>query len=218
MTADIKPAKRGRLITIEGGEGVGKTTNIEVLKQRLQHHDITHSTTREPGGTKLGESVRELLLRVDELPLDPMAELLLMFAARAQHLATVIEPQLAVGTWVVCDRFTDATYAYQGGGRKLGEAAVAQLEQLVQGDLRPDLTIILDIDPEQGLQRARQRGELDRFEQEQTEFFARVRTTYRERAKAEPERCHIIDAGRPLAAVQADVVAVIDAFVAGIDK
>ena len=216
MSAEIKAgmrAARGKFITIEGGEGVGKTTNIETLKQRLEHHNIPYRATREPGGTKLGESVRELLLRVEETPLDPIAELLLVFAARAQHLATVIEPQLAAGTWVVCDRFTDATYAYQGGGRDLGAERVAQLEHLVQGDLRPDLTIILDIDPEQGLARARLRGELDRFEREQTEFFARVRSTYRARAQAEPERCRFVDAGRPLAEVQADVTAIIDDFV-----
>ncbi|MEH6542791.1 MAG: dTMP kinase [Porticoccaceae bacterium] len=209
----MKGEGRGRFITIEGGEGVGKTTNIETLKQRLQHHGIAHGITREPGGTELGEAIRDLLLRTDTTPLNSMAELLLMFAARAQHLATVIEPQLAAGTWVVCDRFTDATYAYQGGGRELGAAAVGQLEQLVQGELRPDLTIILDIDPEQGLARARQRGELDRFEQEQTEFFARVRATYQARAQAEPERCRIVDAGRALAEVQADVAALIDGFI-----
>lgn len=205
---------RGKFITVEGGEGVGKTTNIALLQQRLQHYDIPYGLTREPGGTELGEAVRELLLRVGDIPLDSMAELLLMFAARAQHIATIIEPLLSSGRWVICDRFTDSTYAYQGSGRELGTQAVATLEQLVQGELRPDLTIILDIEPEQGLARAGQRGKLDRFEQEQSEFFARVRAAYLAQAEAEPKRCHVVDAGHSLARVQSDVTAIVDAFVA----
>lgn len=205
---------RGKFITIEGGEGVGKTTNITLIEECFKHHGVPCRLTREPGGTELGESVRELLLNVQRESLNPMAELLLMFAARAQHLALVIEPLLAEGQWIICDRFTDSTYAYQGGGRELGNEAVAILERLVQGELRPDLTIILDVAPQKGLQRAEQRGELDRFEQEQNHFFERVRAGYLERAKAEPERCHVIDASFPLADVQRDVRSLVERFLA----
>ncbi len=208
---------RGKFITIEGGEGVGKTTNIEVLEKRLQHHGIDCCVTREPGGTELGELIRELLLQPQSVPPDAMTELLLIFAARAQHIATVIEPQLTAGTWVLCDRFTDATYAYQGGGRGLDFELIQQLEQLVQGELRPDLTFILDIDPEQGLARVKKRGPLDRFEQEEMEFFERVRATYTRRGQADPARCHIVDAARDLPKVQAEVAALIDRFVLGSD-
>ena len=182
-----------RFITLEGGEGVGKSSSLAQIADFLDERGIAHVVTREPGGTELGESVRSLLLDDGNRSLDPLAELLLVFAARAQHLAQVIRPALGAGTWVICDRFTDATYAYQGGGRELGEAAIAILERLVQGDLRPDLTLVLDLDPEAGLARIRGRA-LDRFEREQQSFFARVRAVYRQRALAEPDRCRLIDA------------------------
>lgn len=186
----------GHFITVEGGEGSGKSTNIALIADFLRAAGIPHLTTREPGGTRLGERIRELLLAVTEEPVLPLAELLLMFAARAQHLAQVVMPALDAGTWVICDRFTDASYAYQGAGRGLGEAPVAVLERLVQGELRPDLTLILDLDPECGLERVRRRGPLDRFEREQRAFFERVREAYRRRALADPGRCHLIDASQ----------------------
>jgi dTMP kinase len=184
---------------------VGKSTSLALIADFLDARGIAHVVTREPGGTELGESVRALLLDDGARSLDPIAELLLVFAARAQHLAQVIRPALSAGSWVICDRFTDATYAYQGGGRALGEAAVAVLERLVQGDLRPDLTLVLDLDPEAGLARIRDRP-LDRFEREQQAFFARVRAVYRQRALAEPDRCRLIDASAPPERVGAEIL------------
>lgn len=197
--------QKGIFITIEGGEGVGKSTNIEVAIAFLQSNGIDFIQTREPGGTLLAEKVRTLLLEDHGEDFDTTAELLLMFAARAQHLNKLIKPALDRGTWVLCDRFTDATYAYQGGGRQLDTKLIAQLETLVQHDLRPDLTIILDLDPEAGIERARQRGELDRFEQEQLAFFQRVRASYLEIAAKEPQRCAVIDASQSVDAVRASV-------------
>jgi len=161
--------------------------------------------TREPGGTPLAEEIRSLLLAKREETVDETAELLLVFAARAQHIAQVIKPALARGAWVLSDRFTDATYAYQGGGRGLSKDVITQLEVLVQGELRPDLTLILDIDVELGLNRARQRGELDRFESETLGFFERVRSAYRTRASESPGRYALVDAGQTLVNVQADI-------------
>ncbi|HEX4880829.1 MAG TPA: dTMP kinase [Porticoccaceae bacterium] len=185
-----------RFITLEGGEGAGKSTSLAVIAGFLEARGIAHLVTREPGGTALGEAVRALLLGEAEQGVDPLAELLLIFAARAQHLAQVIRPALATGVWVVCDRFTDASYAYQGAGRQLGDAPVAALEQLVHGELHPDLTLILDLDPRVGLARIGGRGPLDRFEREQLAFFERVRVEYRQRATADPGRCRLIDAER----------------------
>lgn len=204
---------RGRFITIEGGEGAGKSTNVALMADFLRASGIAHLTTREPGGTRLGELVRELLLAVTDEPIVPLAELLLMFAARAQHLAQVVVPALEAGTWVICDRFTDASYAYQGAGRGLGEAPVAVLEQLVQGALRPDLTLILDLDPDRGLARVRQRGPLDRFEREQRAFFLRVRAAYQRRAELDPGRCRLIDAGQTPEQVGEAVLAPLRALV-----
>lgn len=195
----------GKFITIEGTEGVGKSTNLTYVHEWLLQRGFEVVVTREPGGTPLAEEIRALLLARREEPVDETAELLLVFAARAQHLQQVIKPALARGAWVLCDRFTDATYAYQGGGRGLDVAAIAQLEQLVQGELRPDLTLVLDIDVELGLQRARERAALDRFESEAVAFFERVRETYRALAQAAPERYAVVDAGQPLAAVQKDI-------------
>lgn len=185
-----------RFITLEGGEGAGKSSSLALIAEFLQARGIAHRVTREPGGTALGERIRSLLLDETEDHVDSLAELLLVFAARAQHLAQVIRPALAAGIWVVCDRFTDASYAYQGGGRELGEAPVAALEQLVQGGLRPDLTLVLDLDPRLGLERIGGRGPRDRFEREQLAFFERIRAVYQRRAEADPERCRLIDAGQ----------------------
>jgi len=195
--------QKGRFITIEGVEGVGKSTNIEFIREFLQQRGIEFVLTREPGGTKLAESIRELLLQEHEESVDSTTELLLVFAARAQHLSNVVKPALDRGCWVLCDRFTDATYAYQGGGRELGADRISVLEQMVQGELRPDLTLILDLEPELGLERAANRGELDRFEKERLEFFQRVRNTYLQIAESEPDRCTVVDASRPLEEVKA---------------
>lgn len=197
MTAKTPPLL-GKFITIEGGEGVGKSTNADLIQSVLESRGCEVVVTREPGGTALGEALRSILLSADiESPV-AMAELLIIFAARAQHLTTVIEPALAAGKWVLCDRFTDATYAYQGWGRNIDQRAIASLEQLVQGARRPDLTVLLDMDPSLGLSRAKERAELDRFEQEELAFFNRVREGYLARAKEEPARWLIIDASKTL--------------------
>ena len=197
MTAKTPPLL-GKFITIEGGEGVGKSTNADLIQSVLESRGCEVVVTREPGGTALGEALRSILLSGDiESPV-AMAELLIIFAARAQHLTTVIEPALAAGKWVLCDRFTDATYAYQGWGRNIDQRAIASLEQLVQGARRPDLTVLLDMDPSLGLARAKERAELDRFEQEELAFFNRVREGYLARAKEEPARWLIVDASKTL--------------------
>ena len=193
---------RGLFITVEGGEGVGKSTNIAFLEQQLKAHGVDVLVTREPGGSALGEEVRRLLLTVGEVPLDPMAELLLIFAARAQHISTRIEPALAAGHWVLCDRFTDATFAYQCGGRRLDRQLVTTLETLVQGSLRPDYTVLLDAPADTGMARVQARGELDRFELEELAFFERVRATYLELAGRSGGRYRVIDASQTLDQVQ----------------
>ncbi len=197
--------QRGKFLTIEGTEGVGKSTNLVFVRDWLQSRGIEVILTREPGGTPLAEEIRDLLLAKREEPVDETAELLLVFAARAQHMAQVIKPALTRGAWVLSDRFTDATYAYQGGGRGLNKGVISQLEVMVQGELRPDLTLILDIDVQLGLKRARQRGELDRFESETIEFFERVRAAYNERAVASPQHYAVVNAGQELAKVQQDI-------------
>lgn len=204
--------QRGKFLTIEGTEGVGKSTNLAFVRDWLVARGLEVVVTREPGGTPLAEEVRGLLLSKRDESVDETAELLLVFAARAQHLTQVIKPALARGAWVLSDRFTDATYAYQGGGRGLSKSVIEQLEQLVQGDLRPDLTLILDIDVELGLNRARQRGELDRFESETIAFFERVRAAYRQRAQVAPERYALVDAGKTLPEVQAEIDRVLAAL------
>jgi dTMP kinase len=193
---------RGLFITVEGGEGVGKSTNIAFIEEQLKGHGRDLLVTREPGGSALGEEVRRLLLTVGDEPLDPMAELLLIFAARAQHISTRIEPALAAGRWVLCDRFTDATFAYQCGGRGLDRQVVTALEALVQGSLRPDCTLLLDAPADTGMARVRARGELDRFELEELAFFERVRATYLELAGRSGGRYRIIDASQSLDQVQ----------------
>jgi dTMP kinase len=204
-------SSRGLFITVEGGEGVGKSTNIDVIKSYLDSHKIPYILTREPGGTLIAEKIRELLLDSQEEDFDPTCELLLVFAARAQHLNQLIRPTLESGTWVLCDRFTDATYAYQGAGRQLDKNLIASLEQLVQKDLRPDLTVILDLDPEIGLQRARERGELDRIEQEAMEFFRSVRECYLQIASNDPQRCVIVDASASVEEVSQQLRALLEA-------
>jgi dTMP kinase len=197
---------RGLFITMEGGEGVGKSTNLAFLERLLTDGGVEVVVTREPGGTLLGEDIRELLLQVRSETMSAEAELLLIFAARAQHIHELIEPALASGKTVLSDRFTDATYAYQCGGRRLDQQAVEQLEQLVQGDLRPDYTVLLDAPIEVGMVRARDRGELDRIEQETMSFFERVRQAYLRQAQTHSDRYRIIDAAQPLGEVQKSLV------------
>ena len=199
----------GLFITLEGPEGAGKSTNREYLAERLREHGLDVLLTREPGGTPLAERVRELLLDPSDEPMAADTELLLVFAARAQHLQQVIRPALARGCVVLCDRFTDATYAYQGGGRGLSIERIAQLEQFVQGELRPDLTLIFDLPVEVGLARAAARGRLDRFEQEGRGFFEAVRQAYLQRAAQSPQRYRVLDAGQTLVQVQADIDALL---------
>lgn len=202
----------GRFITLEGGEGSGKSTNLRYIQALLQERQIDVIVTREPGGTELAEKIRNLLLEKHEESLTSDAELLLMFAARSQHIQHVILPALRRGQWVLCDRFTDSTFAYQGGGRNMDVNKISWLEQTVQGDLRPGLTLLLDTPVEIGLQRAKYRGTLDRFESEQRYFFERIRQAYLQRARQTPERYRIIDASLPLVDVQTQIKQVIDAF------
>ncbi|MCV6613152.1 MAG: dTMP kinase [Amphritea sp.] len=202
----------GRFITLEGTEGVGKSTNLQFIQSVLEQHQIDYQLTREPGGTPLAEEVRELLLaNRDEIVADD-AELLLVFAARAQHLEQVIRPALNNGRWVLCDRFTDATFAYQGGGRGLDTDFISRLESMVQRGLQPDLTILLDLPVEVGLARASQRAELDRFENEKLAFFEQVRSAYLARAAAEPDRFAVIDASGTLDQVQEQIRVVLEQF------
>lgn len=195
----------GLFITLEGPEGAGKSTNREYLAERLTSAGCDVLLTREPGGTPLAERIRELLLTPSAEPMAADTELLLVFAARAQHLAQVIRPALAAGKVVLCDRFTDATYAYQGGGRGLSLERIALLEDFVQGSLRPDLTLVFDLPVAVGLARAAARGRLDRFEQEAQDFFEAVRQAYLARARQTPARYRLLDAAQPLAAVQAQL-------------
>ncbi|CAH0277188.1 dTMP kinase [Pseudomonas sp. PA-7-1E] len=192
----------GLFITLEGPEGAGKSTNRDYLAERLRAQGIEVVLTREPGGTPLAERIRDVLLTPGDEPMNPDTELLLVFAARAQHLAEVIRPALARGAVVICDRFTDSTYAYQGGGRGLSMERITTLETFVQGDLRPDLTLLFDLPVEVGMARASARGRLDRFELEGQAFFDAVRSAFLQRAKAEPTRYYLLDAAQPLSQVQ----------------
>lgn len=202
----------GRFVTLEGGEGVGKSTNLSLVVELIEAAGHTVVTTREPGGTPLAEEIRDLFLGVRNEPVAGLTELLLIFAARAQHLHTVIRPALAAGSWVVCDRFTDATYAYQGGGRGLPRAQIETLEQLVQGDLRPDLTLYLDVPVEVGHARIEHR-EHDRMEREQRAFYEAVRAAYLAMAEQQP-RIRVVDAARSLTEVQSDIRQIVNAFLA----
>ena len=194
-----------KFITLEGIEGVGKTSNLQFIKQLLETSGQNCVVTREPGGTYLGEALRGLLLSLSDESMSADAELLMMFAARAEHLSKVIRPALESGQTVLCDRFTEATYAYQGGGRLLDVDKISELEDFVQGDLRPDLTIILDAPVEIGRARASNRSEPDRIEKEQDDFFQRVRNAYIELANQHPHRICLIDASVGLDAVQQQI-------------
>ncbi len=195
----------GRLVTVDGGEGAGKTTQMGFMREYLERRGCRVVVTREPGGTSLGEEIRGLLLGHRDGGMTLAAETLLMFSARAEHLERVIRPALAAGCWVLCDRFTDATYAYQGGGRGLPLERIAVLEEWVQGTLRPDLTLLLDLPVATGLARAGRRSMADRFEREDVDFFERVRAMYLKRAAHEPDRYRIVDASRSVEAVRAEV-------------
>ena len=196
---------KGKFITLEGIEGVGKTTNREYIRELLLKNGKPCIETREPGGTPLGEALREMLLEHKHEGMSADAELLMMFAARAEHLHKVIIPALNAGTNVLCDRFTEATYAYQGGGRELGMEKIADLENWVQGDLRPDLTVVLDAPVDIGRERAGKRSAPDRIEKEKNDFFDKVRNTYLEQAKQHPERIAVVDASVELEQVQQQI-------------
>jgi len=196
---------KGRFITLEGGEGCGKSTNLAFIAQFLQDKAIEVVVTREPGGTKLAEEIRALLLNKDQESVSEQTELLMMFAARAQHIKHVILPALKQGQWVLCDRFTDSSYAYQGGGRNMDTVEIEWLENFVQRELRPDLTLLLDAPVEVGMARAVKRGNLDRFEREAVDFFNQVRDVFLARAEQYPERIKVIDAAQSLSSVQTDI-------------
>ncbi len=197
--------KKGKFITVEGGEGVGKSTNIGFIKHLLESNGQSVVTTREPGGTPIAENIRLILLEKDKETISNQTELLLMFAARSQHITQVIQPALLAGHWVLCDRFTDATYAYQGGGRDMDISMIEWLEKTVQHGLRPDLTLLLDASIKTGMSRANERGKLDRFELEQQSFFERVRVAYLQRAKKNPKRIKIINADQSLDKVEIEI-------------
>ncbi len=203
----------GRFITLEGMEGAGKSTNLEYLCTLLERRGLGYIVTREPGGTEVAEAIREVLLTRHAEPIVAMSELLLVFAARAQHLERVIIPALQQGQWVICDRFTDATYAYQGFGREMGGEQVERLEQWVQGSLRPDLTLVLDVPVALSVERISSRAQLDRFEAEPAAFFERVRDGYLARIAADAARYRLIDASRPLAEVQREIAQRVEPFI-----
>lgn len=205
--------QQGKFISIEGVEGAGKSTILPFVKKHLEDAGVDLALTREPGGTEIAEKIRLLLLHPDsEEKILPETELLLMFAGRAQHMKQRILPWKNAGKWIVSDRFIDATYAYQGGGRGIDPGFIHALDQFVVGDAYPDLTILLDLPPEQGFERAVQRGMgKDRIEKEKLEFFERVRNMYLERAKQHPDRVVVVDASKPLEQVQQDIATILDA-------
>ena len=202
----------GKFITIEGTEGAGKSTNLSSIEKVLNDFDISYIVTREPGGTAVGEELRSVLLKNESINISGQTELLLMFASRMQHINDVIKPALKLNKWVICDRFTDASYAYQGYGRQLNLSFISSLENLVHPDLQPDLTLILDVPVNIAMGRVHNRGNLDRFEQEDIAFFNRVRAGYKEIAKNNIDRCREIDASKDLAEVQAEVMQIIRDF------
>ncbi|MDZ7643643.1 MAG: dTMP kinase [Woeseiaceae bacterium] len=201
---------RGRFITVEGGEGVGKSTNVDFLSRLIESIGHTVRVTREPGGTPMAERIRALLLEHGDEPLPDIAELLLFFAARSLNIENAIRPAIAAGEWVICDRFTDASRAYQGAGRGLDRERIEILADWVHGGLQPDLTILLDAPADVGLGRAGRRGAADRMESEQASFYRRVRDGYLALAKAEPRRFAVVDASRDLAQVQQQIAAAIE--------
>lgn len=204
---------QGRFITLEGMEGSGKSCNQSFIAELLRQRGLEVVETREPGGTRLGEELRELLLGHRDDDISPQTELLLMFAARQEHLEKVILPQIQRGAWVLCDRFTDSTFAYQGGGRQLGLERIATLEHWVQGNFRPDATILFDLPYELGLERAGRRSKPDRFETETAEFFDRVRARYLLSARQWPNRYHVIDASQSLQKVREELTRIIEHLV-----
>lgn len=206
---------QGKFITLEGGEGGGKSTNLKYIEQLLLKEGFSVVMTREPGGTKLAENIRQLLLDKAQEEISQQAELLMMFAARAQHIKHVIQPALAQGSWVLCDRFTDSSYAYQGGGRGMDHSAIAWLENFAQSQLRPDLTLLLDVPVEIGMGRAKARGQLDRFESEKMEFFNKVRCCFLELAEKQPKRIKAVDGTQELAQVQAQISQLMQDFIHG---
>lgn len=213
----VKDSDRGYFITIEGQDGAGKSSNIEAILNVLKKHDINFVTTREPGGTELGEVLRGVLLGSNSTytgSISDMSELLLVFAARAQHLDQVIVPALEQGTWVVCDRFTDATFAYQCGGRDMGSETIERLQELVQGPLKPDMTVLLDVPVQVGEDRAGARSKPDRFELENIEFKQKVRDAYLKLANDEPNRVKLVNANNDLETVQGDVAQLTHQFIA----
>jgi dTMP kinase len=205
MTRSSTGTTRGRFVTVEGIEGVGKSTQADFVARYFRDAGLPVVETREPGGTPVGEGIRDILLRPAPTPMHAATELLLMFAARAEHIARVVAPALAGGAWVVCDRFTDASYAYQGGGRGIPPARIAVLEDFVQGPLMPDLTILLDAPLDVALARTRGRGRSDRFELEGPGFFEAVRAAYLERARRDPRRIRVIDASPTMDEVAAAI-------------
>lgn len=196
---------RGKFITVEGQDGAGKSTNLQVVETFLQENDISFVTTREPGGTQFGEAIRELLLNSGDNIINDDAELMLIFAARAQHIDDLIEPSLSKGVWVLCDRFTDTTYAYQGGGRGIDKNIIAELEKTVQGDLQPDLTILLDLPTDLSESRAGERSSPDRFESQDQQFKENVRRAYLQLADDNPDRIKVVDASLSLDRVEQNV-------------
>ncbi|MEN8177644.1 MAG: dTMP kinase [Pseudomonadota bacterium] len=209
--------QRGRFITVEGGEGAGKTSNLAFIREFIESAGKQVVFTREPGGTPLGEEIRELLLGHKHTGMADDSELLMMFAARSEHLHQKILPALEAGNWVLCDRFTDASYAYQGAGRGISRQRIAVLEEFVQGSLRPDLTLLLDLPIEIGLERAVKRSDPDRFESEAKEFFEKVRNGYLQIAKLEPARVKVIDASPSLEQVQRQLYATLKLFLESVD-
>jgi dTMP kinase len=201
---------RGRFITLEGMDGAGKSTHLPWIARRLEQHAVV-CLTREPGGTPLGERLRALLLDPAQQP-HPETEALLMFAARREHLARVVAPALEAGQWVLCDRFTDATFAYQGWGRGVALAKLEMLEHWVQNGLQPDLTLYFDLAPQLARARIADTRELDRFEREQLAFFERVRAGYLDRARANPHRFRIIDAAQSVETIQRNLAQILDAL------
>jgi dTMP kinase len=207
---------KGRLISLEGGEGAGKSTLLAGLRAHFERSGMDVLHTREPGGTPVGEAIRALVLDPAHRGMAVETELLLMFAARAQLVRETLQPALASGRWVLCDRFTDASYAYQGGGRGIDAARIGELERIATGGLKPDLTLLLDLPVAHGRARASQRSDADRIEVERDDFFERVRATYLARAQAEPGRFRVIDASQPADAVLQAAVAAVDALRSGV--
>ena len=201
--------KKGLFITLEGIEGAGKSTVVDFIEDFLtkEGHDVIK--TREPGGTVIGEQIREILLKNENHTLTHDAELLLVFSARAQHIQEVILPALSSGKIILCDRFTDASYAYQGGGRGIDASRINLLEKWVQGDLRPNLTLLFDLDVSIGMQRTKKRSDADRFEREEINFFEKIRNTYLERAKKEPQRFRIINSATSVENVKEQIVTIL---------